>query len=51
MNNSSERVSNEVKDMARKMREGLSVKPEEISAAVSDLKRRIERLGNLFSNP
>jgi hypothetical protein len=51
MNNSSTRVSNEVKDMARKMREGLSVKPEEISAAVSDLKKTIERLDYLSESP
>jgi hypothetical protein len=47
MNNSSARVAKDIKEMSRKMREGLSVKPEEISSAVSDLKKAIERLHDL----
>jgi hypothetical protein len=51
MNNSSARVVKDVKDMSRRMLEDLSVKPEEISVAVSDLKKTIERLDDLSASP
>jgi hypothetical protein len=37
--------------MSRRMQEGLSVKPEEISSAVSNLKKPIERLDDLTVGP
>jgi hypothetical protein len=49
--NSSARVMRDVKDMSTRMREGLSVKPEEISAAVSGLQKAIERLDDLSVSP
>jgi hypothetical protein len=51
MANSSVRVVKDVKDMSTRIREGLSVKPEEISAAVSDLKTAIERQSDLSVSP
>ena len=51
MKNRSARVVKDVKDMSRRMLEDLSVKPEEISVAVSDLKKTIERLDDLSASP
>jgi hypothetical protein len=51
MKSSSARVAGDIEDMSRRMREGLSVKPEEISAAVSDLKTAIEKQKDLAVSP
>jgi len=51
MSTSSARVAEGVKDMSKRMREGRSVSPEEISAAVSNLKKAIERLDYLSASP
>jgi hypothetical protein len=51
MKNSAARVVKDVRDMSKRMREGLSVKPEEISAAVSDLKKVLERQSALSASP
>jgi len=51
MSNSSARVAEGVKEMSKRMREGRGVSPEEISAAVSNLKKTIERLDGLSASP
>ena len=51
LKNSSARVVKDVRDMSRRMREDLSVEPEEISTAVSNLSKVIERLSDLSANP
>ena len=47
MNGGFVRVAESVKEMSKEIREGRSVSPEEISAAVSDLRKAIESLHNL----
>ena len=51
MKNSSARVVKDVRDMSKRMREDLSVEPDEISTAVSNLSKAIERLNGLAASP
>jgi tetratricopeptide (TPR) repeat protein len=50
MKSSSIRVVKQIKDMSRKNREGLRVSPEEISKAISELKKAISRLETLVAD-
>ena len=50
MKNSSVRVVQRVKHMSKRMREGLGVSPEEISTAVSDVKKVIARIETLAAS-
>lgn len=51
MKSSTARVVKDVRDMSRRMREDLSVEPEEISTAVSNLSKAIEGLNDLSASP
>ena len=51
LTNSSARVAEDIKEMSKKMREGRDVSPEEISVAVSKLKKVVERLDDLSASP